>query len=72
MENEEQEVLDFNKPDFVFVPKGLHSWIQRGYYITCRSCDLEHGTWIGADKVLTGITKTGEPILKTRKELGMA
>jgi len=70
-ENEEEETLDFTKPDFVFIPKGLHEWVQRGYYLSCKSCDLEHGSWVGREKILTGITDKGEPIFKKRKELGM-
>jgi len=65
-EDAEQEILDFNKPNFEFIPKGVHEWRQQGYYIICKSCDLEHATWIGPDKILTGIKETGDPILKVR------
>lgn len=64
------ESLDFNKPDFVFTPKGEHIYQQQGYYLICDSCDLRHGVYIGPDKLLVGLKK-GQPILKTRKELGM-
>lgn len=70
--DEEVEILDFNKPDFSFVPKGNHDYRQRGYYLVCKSCDLEHGLWIGKDKIMVGLKENGEPILKTRKELDMA
>jgi len=69
MENQneqETEVLDFTKPDFSFIPKGSHEWRQQGYYIICKSCDLEHAVWIGSKKILTGINDKGEPILKKR------
>ena len=62
----ETEVLDFTKPDFNFIPKGSHEWRQQGYYIVCKSCDLEHAVWIGSERLLTGINDNGEPILKVR------
>lgn len=44
------------------VAKGLrgHQWIQRGPWIICRSCPIEHATWIGHKK-LKGYKETGEP-----------
>lgn len=69
--NEEIEQLDFSKPDFTFIPKGNHAYKQQGYYLVCRSCEIEHGIFIGADKIMVGIQEDGQPILKTRKELGM-
>ena len=65
-EKQETEVLDFNKPDFNFIPKGVHDWRQQGYYIICKSCDLEHAVWIGSERILIGINDRGEPILKVR------
>ena len=65
-EKQETEVLDFNKPDFNFIPKGVHDWRQQGYYIICKSCDLEHAVWIRNKRILTGINDRGEPILKVR------
>lgn len=62
----EEEILDFTKPDFDFVPKGVHEWRQQGYYIICKSCDLEHASWIGANQILVGIKESGLPILKVR------
>lgn len=67
MENEEkkeEEIFDFSKPDFSFVPKGNHEWRQQGPYIICKSCELEHGTYIGMKKQLIGIAEEGKPILK--------
>jgi len=79
MENEEnkeeqpiEEILDFNKPDFTFVPKEIHEWRQKGYYIVCMSCELQHAAFIGPDKIMVGVDEKGQPILKKRKELGMA
>jgi len=62
----ETEVLDFNKPDFSFIPKGVHEWRQQGYYLVCKSCDLEHAVWIGNNRILIGINDKGEPILERR------
>jgi len=69
---EENQEMDFQKPDFTFIPKGNHEYRQSGYYLICFSCDLKHGVFIGKDKLLTGFKDNGEPILRTRKELGMA
>lgn len=63
-EKEEQEILDFNKPDFHFVPKGVHEWRQQGPYLNCFSCDLQHGVYIGVKKQMIGVNAKGEPILK--------
>lgn len=65
----EEEILDFGKPNFTFIPKEYHEWRQQGYYIICKSCELQHAIFIGMDKMLTGIDKKGKPILKNRKEI---
>ena len=67
---EENKSLD--KPDFSFTPTGNHQWKQQGPYIVCFSCELQHALWIGMEKLMVGIKEDGEPIFKTRKELGMA
>lgn len=71
-EKEEQviEEVDFNKPDYVFLPKGNHIYRQMGFYLVCSSCDLSHAIYIGKDKVMVGESE-GQPILKTRQEVGM-
>lgn len=73
-ENEEpiQETLDFNSPSFTFVPKETHEWRQKGYYLVCVSCELQHAVFIGPDKIMVGVDEKGSPIIKSRKELGMA
>ena len=63
-ENEETEILDFNKPDFSFTPKGSHEWRQGGPYLICKNCDLEHAVYIGVNKQMIGVNAQGEPILK--------
>lgn len=70
-EEEIKEELDFNKPDYAFIPNGVHMWRQEGYYLVCHSCDLTHAVFIGKDKVMVGEDEKGSPILKTRKELKM-
>ncbi len=57
-------------PSFKFIPKGHHEWRQEGYYLVCRSCDLEHAIWIGNKYMIVGIREDGMPLIKTRKELG--
>jgi len=63
-----EEVLDFNKPDYVFVPKGNHDWRQQGYYLVCKSCELQHAIYVGPDKIMVGMDEKG-PILKERKDI---
>ena len=67
--NEEEilsEELDFTKPDFQFIPKGSHQWRQQGPYLVCRSCELEHATYIGMEYIMTGLGGDGLPILERR------
>lgn len=63
----EQEILDFTKPNFTFIPKGSHEWKQQGYYLICKSCELEHAVWIGSTKLMVGISEGGQPILSERR-----
>lgn len=67
----ESEVLNFNNPDFTFIPKANHEWRQQGYYLICKNCEVEHASWIGKDKMMVGLDEKGQPILKFRKEIGM-
>lgn len=62
----EEEVLDFNKPDYEFIPGSYHQWRQQGPYLMCKSCEITHGVYIGMDKVLTGFDEENQPILKKR------
>ena len=64
--DEINETLDFSKPDFSFIPKGSHEWRQRGPYLVCKACDLEHATWIGMTKLMVGTKDNGDPILENR------
>jgi len=62
----EQEKLDFNQPDFIFRPKEHHDWRQQGPYLVCKSCDIEHASYIGINKIMIGLNEKGQPILKNR------
>lgn len=62
----EGEDLDFTKPNFVFRPNDTHSWRQRGPYLICRTCDLEHAIWVGMDQLMAGVKENGEPILQKK------
>lgn len=42
-----------------------HNWKQKGFWISCDSCDFPHRSWIGPDKVLTDI-KDGVPVFSAR------
>lgn len=71
--NDEQEIdppitetLNFNKPDFTFTPKEVHSWRQQGPYLVCKSCEIEHSAFIGINKIMVGLNEEGQPILKNR------
>lgn len=59
-------------PDFVFLPKGRHTYRQEGPYLVCRSCELHHAIYIGMDKLMVGENENGEPILRSRSELNLA
>lgn len=65
-EKPESEQLNFNNPQFEFIPKGNHLWRQQGPYVLCFSCELQHATWIGMEKMMVGINEQGQPILKKR------
>jgi hypothetical protein len=65
-EEQENETLDFSKPDFSFIPGGSHQWRQQGPYILCKSCELEHAVFVGIEQMMTGISEDGMPILKSR------
>ena len=59
------EELNFNNPDYTFTPSG-HEWRQRGPYLICSQCELQHAVWIGTDKILTGFEDDGKPVIKSK------
>lgn len=61
-----EERLDFTKPDYEFKPREVHDWRQQGPYLVCKSCEIEHATYIGMEKLLIGLNENGQPILKAR------
>jgi hypothetical protein len=48
------------------VKEGLlgHQWVQRGPFLVCKSCPIEHGIYIGVDRQLVGLNDDGTPKLK--------
>lgn len=68
LKNQDEKPFDFDRPDYVFVPKGIHNWRQEGIYIVCRSCDVEHAIFIGPDKMMVGMDSEGKPILVDSSE----
>lgn len=69
IKGQNEEILDFNNPSFSFIPNGRHVYRQRGYYLICGSCELEHANWIGPDKLMIGEDENGKPIVKKRSEI---
>jgi hypothetical protein len=63
---ENEETIDFTKPDYSFIPKGRHEYRQQGFYLVCRSCEIQHAVWIGAEKIMVGVTEEGTPIFEKR------
>lgn len=62
----ESELLNFNEPDFKFIPNERHEWRQQGPYLVCKQCQLEHAAYIGMEKLLVGIDDNGQPIFIDR------
>lgn len=64
----EDEYLEW-QPDYSFQPEGRHVYRQQGYYLICKSCELQHAIFIGANKVMVGENEDGTPLLKMREDL---
>jgi hypothetical protein len=62
----DSQKLNFEKPDFLFIPKGNCQYRQEGPYLVCYGCELKHAIWIGMDKMLMGYDEKGQPIIKPR------
>jgi hypothetical protein len=41
-----------------------HDWKQRGPYLVCNSCELQHGVYIGTDRWFKGLNSDGSPIFQ--------
>jgi hypothetical protein len=64
------EVYETNLEELVpYVHLKGHVWRQEGPYIVCDSCPVRHSFCIGIDKILTGIDRQGNPIIKKRKKV---
>jgi hypothetical protein len=66
--NSQEEPYDFDNPEFVFTPKGVHNWRQEGIYVVCRSCEIEHAIYIGPNKMMVGLNDDGSPRLVDRQD----
>lgn len=66
---QESETLNFETPSYTFKPNEVHEWRQQGYYLVCKSCELIHAVYIGANKIIVGIDEKGKPILKARASI---
>lgn len=69
MENEEDEIKDEGEilhKVFEFNPDGSCRFRQRGPYLVCVSCEVQHAVWIGMNKMMIGEDENGKPILKSR------
>lgn len=64
--NENNEAFEqINEVVYKFIPNGYHTWRQQGYYLVCKSCELQHSVFIGPDFLMVG-EREGKPILKKR------
>ena len=45
------------------VQKGIigHQWVQRGPYLFCKSCPIEHSIYIGTELLFVGYDDEGKP-----------
>lgn len=59
----EEEVL---QKEYEFIPNALCKFKQRGPYLVCVSCELQHAVFIGMDKMMVGEDEKGKPIIKDR------
>jgi hypothetical protein len=58
---------EVNQVVYKFIPNGYHTWRQQGYYLVCKSCDLQHSVFIGPHLVMVG-EREGKPILEKRQD----
>lgn len=63
--HEEGEVL---RKEYEFIPSALCKYKQRGPYLICVSCEIQHATFIGMDKIMVGEDNDGKPIVRSRSE----
>lgn len=75
MDNDQNEDVIEVKPEgevmqkeYEFIPAGLCRWRQRGIYVVCTSCELQHAVYIGIDRMMIGEKEDGSPLLVSRSE----
>lgn len=67
VQNGQEEVGQSMHVAYVFVPEGIHKWIQRGPYIVCMRCEIQHAIWVGMERKMIGERVDSTPILVERK-----
>lgn len=69
-ENNEEEVVEelgeVLQKEFEFTPSALCIYKQRGPYLVCTSCELQHALFIGMEKIMVGVDEHGKPIVERR------
>lgn len=70
VQNEEEEDVvpetEVLEQTFEFKPSALCKYKQRGVYLVCTSCELQHAVYIGIDNIMIGEDEHGKPILEKR------
>lgn len=67
--NQNEELEIHSQPAFFFKPNEYHDWRQKGPFLVCKSCDIEHAVFVGIEKRLVGLDDKGRPILKKVSDL---
>jgi len=71
-EKKETEVVEdygeVMQKEYEFIPNALCHYKQRGIYLVCVSCELQHALFIGTDRFYVGDDENGRPILVEKKE----
>lgn len=67
-QNQTNEVKDESEVEtleevFSFRPSGMCRYRQRGPYLVCVSCEVQHAVYIGMDRMMIGEDEEGKPIL---------
>jgi len=67
--NEDDEVVpetEVLQREYEFIPNALCRFKQRGPYLVCVSCELQHAVYIGMDKMMVGEDEEGKPLIEKR------
>lgn len=54
------------RKEYEFTPHALCKYKQRGPYLVCTSCELQHAVFIGIENMMVGEDANGKPIIKRR------